>query len=98
MGNILVFPRNGVMFVTNCTNLSLAENHDRPHSHGRVLHGDPRVDGGAEDVVEVVDDASNEAPGADGDQNDPEDLPKRARRQRNVVEPVRGGPEIEPCE
>ena len=47
-------------------------------------------------VVEVVDDASNETSCANCDQDDPEDLPKRAGRQRNVVETVCGGPEIEP--
>ena len=81
---------------TSYANLALAQNHDGPWSHGWILHRDPGVNSGAENVVEVVDDASNETSCANCDQNDPEDLPKRARRQRNVVKTVRGGPEIEP--
>ena len=58
---------------------------------------EPRVDGEGEDVVEVVDDETDERDAADGQNYHPKDPPEGVLGQLKVVKPVSRGPEVEAC-
>ena len=60
-----------------------------------VLNIVPRVDGEAEDEVEVVDGAGDEGDDEDEDDEAPKELPAFALRQRHVVKPVSRSPKVE---
>lgn len=79
----------------NYFHLLLAHDGGGPDPFVWVLQHDPGVDGGAEDVVEVVHDGRGQAEGAQDDEDDPEGPPKGRVRQGDVVEAVRRGPQVE---
>ena len=61
----------------------------------RRLDQEPWVYGEGEDIVEVVDDASNEGQAADDDEKRPEQLPAGVLCERDVVKSVGRCPQIE---
>ena len=79
------------------TYLLLADDRDWPGDFVWALDGDPGEDCGAEDVVEVVGDAADQAAHAHQEDEGPAQLPAEAVRQAEVVEAVGGGPQVEAC-
>ncbi len=75
--------------------LSLAHDQGWPQPGGRGLQHDPGVDGRAEDVVEVVDDAGEEGDHEHGQDESPDATPTPTMREGVMVEPVGGRPQRE---
>ena len=76
--------------------LSITNDCSRPRHRCRSFNEKSRVDSEGKDVVEVVDEADDEGHAAEEDQNVPERFPARTLSQADVVEPVGGGPQVEP--